>query len=803
MLDSVRQDLHYTLRQLRRAPLFTIVASASIAVGVIVAVSAFTLVNAILFKPLPVPNAGEIFHVYTSDYDGRSEPYGSSSFRDYEDFARSGAFTNLAASAWRPLAVAIGSAQPSEQYVGFVSDNYFGVLGLRLQRGTGFGRSDQPEIVITYPYWQREFGGDAAVLGRTININAFPFTIVGVAPESFRGVALGAPVIGWAPATVMPLVMRETDALSRGNRRFTVFGRLRSAQDAQAAAGRLNALATALAEQEPDAWIDANRETRLVSVLSHRESLAPRYDRGDMVLALGAAALAVVFILLLACTNVAALLLGRAVGRQSEVALRLTLGASRARLLRQLLTESLFLALLGSALSFAGLLWIISYARRVRFADIFDLRPDGRVLLAALVAAVLCALAFGLAPALQSLRVDLRSRLTGTSTVQRNRLRGALIALQVAVSSVLILLAFSAVRGVRSYVASDPGIELDGLVAVQIDARVFGDDSTRQRLYTVQLQDLFAGMPAIQSVSRTAMLPLGDGYSRTTLGLPDGTERVTEINVVGSDYFATIRLNALRGRVFDRTDRRGSAPVAVVNHAFVRRYGEGMLGRLVKVGDDAGIQIVGEVPEVDYHHENRPTEPLIYLLSDQFPWGSSRQPFLLRVVPGAERSVVADLRQQLRQQYPDLVVPAIQSMRDRIAAFTLPHRIIARVALGLGGVELLLAAVGLYGLLLFALIARRQEIGVRLALGATPRQATWAVMRQGLTFATLGAATGLMLAVPVAFIAQQAFPGARVSDPVPFLASLTAVLCAAGVAAYLPARKSGGLQPAEALKRAE
>ena len=521
------------------------------------------------------------------------------------------------------------------------------------------------------------------------------------------------------------------------------------------------------------------------------------------MLALGAGALGVLFILLLACTNVAALLLGRAVGRQSEIALRLTLGASRPRLLRQLLTESLFLALLGSALSFAGLLWIISYARRVYFADIFDLRPDGRVLVAALVTALICALAFGLAPALQSLRVDLRSRLTGTSTVQRNRLRGALIALQVAVSSVLILLAFSAVRGVRSYLISDPGIELDGMVAVQIDTRVFGDDSTRQRLYTTQLQEMFAGMPAIQGVSRTAMLPLGDGYSRTTLAMPDGTERVTEINVVGSDYFAMIRLNALRGRVFDRTDRRGSAPVAVVNQAFVRRYGEDMLGRMVTKGDDGPIQIIGVVPEVDYHHENRATEPLIYLLSEQFPWGASRQLFLLRVAPGAERPVVADLRLQLRQRYPDLVVPAIQSMRDRIAAFTLPHRIIARVVLSLGGIELALASVGLYGLLLFALMARRQEMGVRLALGATPRQATWSVMRQGLNYAVLGAAAGLLLAVPAALLAQQVFPGARVTDPVPFIGSLGAVLLAAGCAAYLPARKSGGLQPADALKRAE
>jgi predicted permease len=802
LFDGLRQDLHYSLRQFRRAPLLTIVASFSIAVGVIVAVSAFTLLNALLLKPLPVPNAGGLFHVFTSDYDGRSEPYGSSSYRDYEDFARSGAFAGLAASSWRSVVVAVGGNAPSEQWVAFVSENYFDVLGLRLARGTALRRGDQPEIVITYPYWRREFGGDPAVLGRTIRVNSFPFTIVGVTPESFRGVGLGPPIIGWVPATALPIVLRDQDALSnRGSRGSLLFGRLRAGETAEIAESRLNALAASLGEQDPDAWLDQNRETRLVSVLTDRESVLLPATHNGLALAAGAGALAVLFILLLVCTNVAALLLGRAVGRHGEVALRLTLGASRARLLRQLLTESLFLAFIGGTISFVGLTWTLSFVRRVPFADIFDLRPDWRVALAAIVTSVICALVFGLAPALESLRVDLRSRLSGTSTVQRNRLRGALIAVQVAISSVLILLAFSAVRGVRSYVASNPGIDLDGLVAVSTDTRFAGDNATQRELYRAQTRELIAAMPGVQSAAATDLLPLGGTNQTTSLGLPDGSSSVVEVNAVGQDYFATVQLNALRGRVFDRTDRRGSAPVAVVNQAFVRRYGDDLLGRLVKVSDDFDVQIIGAVGEIEYHDGNRRTGPLVYLLADQFPESASRQDFLLRVTTGAERAIAADLTQRFRQRFPDLVPPRVQPVRDRIAFQTMPHRIIGQVVLSLGALELALASAGLYGLLLFALVARRQEIGVRLALGASPRQASWAVMRHGLRYATLGAAAGLIMAVPAALVAQRSFPGSRVTDPIPFVASLMAVLVAAGLAAYLPARKSGSLAPAVALRQ--
>jgi ABC-type lipoprotein release transport system permease subunit len=218
------------------------------------------------------------------------------------------------------------------------------------------------------------------------------------------------------------------------------------------------------------------------------------------------------------------------------------------------------------------------------------------------------------------------------------------------------------------------------------------------------------------------------------------------------------------------------------------------------VEEQAGIEIVGVVPEIHYHDPRSPARPLMYLLAEQQPWGSSRQRYLLRVAPGSEQQVARDLRQQLRQRFPDLVVPLIEPMRAQTARLTLPFRMAGQAALFVGGFELALAAIGLYGLLVFALLARRREIGVRLALGATPREASWAVMRDGLRYVGIGVSAGIALAIPAVIVAYQVVPGSRLNDPAPFIVALSSILLAAGSAAYLPARSAGRVQPAAALR---
>jgi hypothetical protein len=353
---------------------------------------------------------------------------------------------------------------------------------------------------------------------------------------------------------------------------------------------------------------------------------------------------------------------------------------------------------------------------------------------------------------------------------------------------------------VRAYVASDPGVKLDGLVAMEIDLHMFGDDTVRSRVYLTQVRELLSSTPGVQNAAATALMPLGGSRTGAYLHLPNGEKHEVEVNTVGSAFFAAVGLGPLRGRVFQSSDRRGSAPVAVVNRAFLQRYGDAMFGQSVGINENAGIAIVGAVPEIHYHDPREAAQPLIYLVDDQLPWGSDRRTFLLRVAPGNEWQVVSQLRQQLRQSFPDLVIPWIESMRDYTAKRTLPQRIAGRVALAVGGVELALASVGLYGLLLFALFARRREIGVRLALGATAREASWAVMRDGLRYAAYGVTAGIVLGIPATMVVQQAVPGARMTDPAPFIFALVAVLGAVGCAAWLPARKAGRVQPAAALR---
>ena len=801
MLNDLRLDLRYSLRQLARAPLFTIVASLSTATGVIVAVAAFSGINAVLFKPLPVTNPDGIYHVYTSDGDGTDRPFGATSYADYLDFSRSGAFTGLAAASWRSIPVAVHDAPPSVQYVSFISPNYFTTIGLAPARGRGTSAVNPAEIVLAWPYWQRTFGGDPGVLGQAIRINGVPVTVVGIAPESFRGVGLGPPVVGWASAELLPAVADRGVLERRGSRQFEVVGRLTAGSSAKSAADRLNALAKALQKEDPSSWTDRRNETRLVSVLSHRESLVPPGASTEIALAAAAGAFLVLFIVLLACTNVASLMLGRAVGRHHEVAVRMTLGASPRRLLQQLLTESLLLAMIAETVSLIGLMWAIKLVSRISFADMVDLRPDWRVFLVATITSLCCALFFGLAPALQSLRVDVRSSLTGTApSSQRNRMRGALITLQVAASCILIMLAFSAVRGVRAYANINPGVSLDGLLGVELDTDIVGGDSLRQAAYVQTVMEVLNSTPGIRSMARTSMLPLGNGRSEAALVLADGSEDAVETNAVGAAFFQTLGVNAERGRAINANDTRTAPPVAVVNRAFLDHYGQNLFGSTVKVADRAGVRIVGVMPDIAFHDPKAKAVPLIYIVEDQIPWPASTQRFLLRVTPGSEATVAKALRDRIRAASPNAIIPRIATMHEHIAQQTLPHRIGGNVALVIGGIELALAAIGLYGLLMFALFARTREIGIRLALGASARDASWAVMRDGLRYAAYGLALGVVLAIPAAIVAQNALPGAHAADPVPFIGTACAVLLVAATAAYMPVRRASRVDLATALR---
>jgi predicted permease len=804
-MDRVKSDLRYALRQVRRAPITAVVASISVATGIIVAVLAFSFVNAVLLKPLPVPDSHRIVHVYTSDGSGRDRPYGSSSYADFQDIAATGLFDGLTASGWRQLAVAASDGPPRNEFVSFVAPEYVSVLGVPLIRGRGFSAGGrEAEIIITENYWARVLHRDPAVPGRTLRVNGTVLTVVGVASARFRGTALGPPFIGWLPAPLLPAVAGEPFALvSRGARGFQIVGRLATGQKLEQATPRLDALAAALARQYPDQWIDDHGESRLLSVLSHRQSLAPPGQRAPVIAALIGFVGLVSLVLLLVCTNVAGLLLARALSRQHEVAVRLSLGATRSRLLAQLMVENLLLGAIGGALGVLAVQWLSSFAGHIALLDGFDLQPDWRVLLLAFVLTVLCALLFGLAPAAHSLRADLRSGLSAPiASAARARLRGAMIVMQVAVSCVLVLLALMAARGVRSHLRIEPGIAIDNLLIARLEAGPLARDSLRESAYVHDVLELTRDLPGVLGAALTTMLPFGGTTRRAEVIRPDGRQFITEWNDVSADYFETVGLRPTDGRVTGAADRESAAPLAVVSREFARAWGAPVTGRVIDILGQRGVRIIGVVDEVRYHQRQQQPLPMIYRVREHSLPSRTEVCLLARVRPAEEAAVAAALQRRMRAQFPDAVLPTIQPMSRYLAERPdiLVQRIGARVALGVSAVELALATVGLYGLLLFALVARTRELGVRLALGASPRRAGWAVMRSGVYYVLVGAAGGLLLAVPLVLVTSRAMLGVRPADPLPFAVTLACVLAVCALAALLPARRAARIQPAAALR---
>ena len=798
LLHDLVEDSRYAVRQLARARFFTLTATASISIGILVAVSAFTLLNAILFKRLPVPDPEGIYHVYTSGMEGDSR-YGRSSWPDYLEFTRSDAFAGLAAHMWDRVPVTVPGENAVLDYVAFVSPNYFQVLRLPLAYGRHPNPDVQEEVVLSYGFWRRAFGSDPGVLGTTMKLGAATLTIVGVAPESYVGTGMGPPLVGWVNTELLDATGSDMRN-SRRSRGFEIIGRLADGSTPAIAAAQLSSIAKGLAEQYPEEWSTMRGNSRTVALLTHRESLAPPGARGELIFGLIAGTLLVLFVLLLACTNVAALLLGRAVGRQHEVAVRLALGANRPRLIRQMLTESLLLALAGAVISLVFVAWAGAFVRARGYADMFDLRLDWRVILVAIGTSALCAIIFGLAPARQSLSPDMRSALGGGSgSKSRNRLRGGLIAAQVAVSCVLILLAASAVRGVRAFVRTDPGVPLAGLVSIRGNMDMFGEDTLRNRMYREQVAEIARGVPGVHSVARTMMYPLGRAYISRLVVLPDGRETDVETNTVGSAYFEAMALAPIQGRVFTRSDR-ADADIAVVSESFLRTH-KAAIGQLVTLRSalPRALRIVGTVPDIRYHSDSQAQRPVLYVI-DEDPQSFMGPSYVVRTSPGDERRVARSIAAAVHARYPELVIPAVESLRDRVAADTKPQAIMGRVALGVGAVELALSAVGLYGLLMFALFARRREVGVRMALGSSPRRASWDVVRHGLQYAGAGAVVGALLCIPATIFAAKALPGVTVTDPVPVALAISAILAAVASAALIPARQAAAVDPMEALR---
>jgi predicted permease len=824
--ESLLADVRFALRWLRKSPGFALVAIVSLAIGIGFNTTLFAIADALLFKPLPVAAPERLVDVFTSSASG-SEPFSTSSRPDYLDLkAQNDVFEDLVG--YSPMFAALNLESGSRLAMGeVVTGNYFQVLGVR----PAVGRTIRPEddapgaprvAMVSHRYWTRELGGALDVVGRTIRVRGDPYTIVGVAPASFTGmVPILAPEL-WIPVSaslaVEPVGMHDTAPSPsgttrlerRGDRWLFVRGRLKPGRSIDEARANLSLLMSRLAAVYPA----TNKDRRITLKATSDVHFHPAADPTVVPIAAGLM-LVVGLVLLIACANVASMLLARASGRQKEIGIRLALGASRSRLVRQLVTEALVMALVGAA---AGLLlawWATSALAAVRLPIpiplSFDLRIDGRVLTFTLGATIVAGVLAGLAPALQaskpSLVADLRGELPA-SRVRRRRwtLRDALVAGQMAVTAMLLVVAALLTRSLIAAQRTNVGFPVEQLAVVSTDTGMLRYSDERSRQFYDQALARVAAIPGVESDALATRVPFSTNYNRWEIWVPGRHEPgrhgdTIEVTTVSPEYFRTIGVPIVAGRSFTRDDRPETPRVAIVNEVFARRYwpGESAVGKTVRsrASDGPEFQIVGVSADHKVLTVGEAPTPFLHIARTQRP--NSYCAIIART-RGDASALLRDMRRELLALEPNLVFVENETMAAEVGATLFPVRASAWLVTSVGLVAMLLAAIGLYGVIAYSVARRTREIGIRMALGARPASVVRLVMRQGLVLAVAGLVAGCLVATIAVSVIAGALYGVRASDPVSWLVAAFVVLSVSALANLVPAWRAARVDPSEALR---
>jgi predicted permease len=797
-MTTLLQDLRYGLRMLAKAPVVSAVAALSLAMGIAANASIFSIMNGFLFEPLPYKDQDRLVLIREGRQGETIENFSGTSvgnFRDYEAASR----TLQSATIYTlESANLTGVDVPEQLQLVVATPNLFDVLGVQPALGRGFraeegtaGRGNV--LVLEHDFWQRRFQGDPGVLGRTLTVDGTTYTVVGVMPEAFDMI----------PANVH--AFRPTDFADRrddhGARGYISFARLAPG----ATVARVQAELEGLWPSMEAAYPEANRGREVV-VIGARDFFPGPTDQ-KLVMILTAVTL---FGLLIACANVANLLLSRAEERQKEVAVRTALGAARHRILRQLLTESVTLGLVAGAV---GIVMAIALVRWIQGAMPPEMpkamipRLDPEVLAATFMVSVLAGIAFGLVPAFHTVRADLRESLGegsrgGTASRTRRRLRNAFVVGEFAVALTLLTGAGLLSNIFNKLTTTDPGFRQDGLLTFEImaaDDRY--PDADALRSYEDDLLAALERVPGIESVAAMSSLPRGRGnpsrlYTIEGRVVAENEERPSAgFQAVSPGYFATLRIPVLQGRGIERTDREGSQPVVVVSQGFVRREfpDQDPLGRTVVIGDEETPRaIVGVVGNVLQEGE------AMYVPVAQNPL---RAPSFALRVPGDPTSVAADVRQAVWGVNPDQPVAQLRTLDDFVAESLAGPHTISLFLTAMGVVALLLAAMGIYGVMAHAVAQQQREIGIRMALGAGRGTVVGMVTRSGLSLAGVG----MLLGVPLSYLMYRSVVIALnlFEAPLGIGFAVWVAVALAGVAVistWLPARRASGVHPAAALR---
>src|SRR5215213_5122970 len=803
---TILQDLRYGVRMIAKAPGFTLLAVLALALGICANTTIFSLINGLLLRPLTgVKDPDRLVSVYTSDYS--SGLYGTSSYPDYIDFCnQADAFENVAAHS-RTVMNASGETDIESLPGAFVTSNYFETLGVKIQLGSTLQSSGDQSVVISNSLWQRRYNSDPAVVGRTLSLDDKPYTIAGVTDPGFRGLRFGLPPEFWLPMTTDNLVSSE-----RGNRGIEVIGRLKPGVTVAHAQTQMTTIAARLAQAYPETnlgTLERPNEPRPVTVV--REAWLGPEARAGMLRVSFLLFVVVGLVLLIACANVANLLLARASGRRREIAVRLALGASRFRLVRQLLTESFLLALLGGVVGLIATQWssgsLPKFFPENAVAGV-DLSIDGRVLVFTLGVTILTGVLFGLVPALQATRLNLLPSLKDDSQGRRLRrlgLRNVLVISQLAMSLVLLISAALFVRSLQLAVTFDPGFAARNLIFASMETGAAKLNNQQTEIFYQQTLERIRTLPGVQSASLSLIIPLsGGGYRRITEleGYQPQPNEDTEFNtnVIGPNFFETMRIPVVAGRDFNEQDQEGNPPVVIVNEELARRYfGGNALGKRLKFGgsDASAREIVGVVRRAKYRNLREQPLPFIYV-----PLGQDRQPDMTLMVrtAGDPDLLAGPLSNEMRALNKQVPVFSVQTMNELIGSQLAADRMIAVLLSIFGGGALLLAAIGIYGVMAYSAAQRTREIGIRIALGAEQRDILRLILGQGMVLIVIGAGIGLALALAATRVLKSLLFGVSATDPLTFVSVVVVLVGVALLACYLPARRAMQVDPLVALR---
>jgi putative ABC transport system permease protein len=810
MIADLWQDLRFSVRMLMKNPGFTLIAVLTLALGIGANTAIFAVVNALLLRPLPYPDAERLAIVATTMRRERVEVRSTS----YPDFVSwrdlNTVFEQIAARSSTSFSLLSGN-EPERVNGELVSANYFSLLGARAAHGRAFLPEEDrtPDAhrvaMVSYGLWQRRFGGSPNLVGQTIQLSDGNYTVVGIMPEGFRGISHDAEL--WLPM-MMNSAVRPGQGLQQRNQRWlSTIARLKPGVSVPQAQAEMDAIARGLEQTYPNT--NANRG---VLVTPLHEQLF-----GNMQLMLWILLGAVGCVLLVGCANVANLLLHRAATRQKETAIRLALGATPGRLMRQLLTESLLLALAGGALGSLFAFWSVDFLLAlspITFPSFVKLTLDARVLGFSLLISVLTGVLFGLAPALQAARPALNEVLKDSSRgsssgLGRSRLLGALVVSEIALALVLLIGAGLMIRSLQHLQKVDPGFDSERLMTMRFSLPAQKYARAQIDSFSQQLRERLRVLPGVQSVALSSDLPLSGSSSAGPMELEGQTAVPADRELrmfrhrVTPDFFATLGIPLIKGRDFTADDHAQAPGVVIVSESLARSYwpGEDPLGkRLREHGEDNPWRtIVGVVAEVKYRGlvQNPNPDPDVYypLLQD-----AVSNLYLAVRTEADPASLTTALRSELQKLDPNLPVYGVTTMTQRIANQTRQARF-STWLLGLfGGLALVLAAVGIYSVMAYAVEQRTHEIGIRLALGAAAGDVLKLVIGQGMRLALLGVGLGISAALALTQLMKQLLFGVAAADP-PTYAGIALLLTAAALfACRIPARRATKVDPLVALR---